>query len=104
MFNLGLRTGAVLLMMAAGAAQAADALPVGEYACFGVGGRIMIGLGFKVTSPGRYTDLDGGNSGHFVLTPGSVTFQGGHLDGQVGRELKNSWFRIGAQAACERLR
>ena len=77
------------------------ALRVGEYACYGSGGRIMIGLGFKVTAPGRFTDLDGKNPGTYVITGSTINFRGGHLDGQQGRELNGANFRIGAQASCE---
>ena len=65
------------------------------------GGRIMIGLGFKVTGGGRYTDLDGKNPGTFAVNGETVSFKGGHLGGQSGRALSNGNFRIGAQASCE---
>lgn len=77
-------------------------LQVGEYACYGAGSRIMAGLAFKVTAPGRYTDLAGGNAGTFTVTGGTISFRGGHLGGQLGRELRGKSFRIGAQASCER--
>lgn len=76
-------------------------LKVGEYACYGSGGQIMAGLGFKVLSGGRYTDLEGGNAGTFVISGDTVKFRGGHLGGQTGRELRDYNFRIGAQASCE---
>jgi hypothetical protein len=75
-------------------------LKVGEYACIGVGGRMMIGLGFKVLSGNRYTDLDGGNKGTFTIAGGKVTFRGGHMEGISGRDLKDNWFTVGAQASC----
>lgn len=75
-------------------------LKVGEYACTGSGGQMMIGLGFKVTSATRYTDLDGKNSGTFTISDGKVTFRGGHLDGIIGRDLKDNWFVVGSQASC----
>ncbi len=81
--------------------RSADALKVGEYACYGSGGRIMIGLGFKVLPSNRYTDLDGKESGTFSISGTTVTFSGGHLDGQTGRNLRNYKFTIGAQAECE---
>jgi hypothetical protein len=73
----------------------------GEYACYGFGGQIMAGLGFKVTAPGRYSDLDGATSGTFSVSGSSVTVRGGHLGGQTGRELTAKGFRIGQQATCE---
>jgi hypothetical protein len=82
-------------------AAAAGTLKTGEYACYGSGGRIMIGLGFKVTGPGRYTDLDGGNAGRFTVSGGKVRFTGGHMDGQVGTMVGGNDFRIGMQARCE---
>ena len=76
-------------------------LKVGEYACYGSGGRLMIGLGFKVLSPDRYEDLDGGNAGSFSVSGTTVTFRGGHLDGQTGRNLRGHTFTIARQADCE---
>jgi hypothetical protein len=76
-------------------------LKVGEYACYGVGGRIMIGLGFKVLAGNRYTNLEGRNPGSFSITGDSVKFRGGHLDGKTGRNLRGHSFTIGAQAECE---
>lgn len=76
-------------------------LKVGEYACYGSGGRIMAGLGFKVLSGNRYTDLGGGNAGTFTVSGDTIKFRGGHLGGQVGREISNYNFKIGAQATCE---
>lgn len=76
-------------------------LKLGEYACYGSGGRILAGLGFTVLSGNRFTDLDGGNAGTYSVNGSTVTFRGGHLDGQTGRDLRNYNFRIGAQASCE---
>lgn len=76
-------------------------LKVGEYACYGSGGRIMIGLGFKVLAGNRYTDLEGGNPGSFVIAGDTVKFRGGHLGGQTGRDLRSFNFTIGANAGCE---
>jgi hypothetical protein len=82
-------------------AAPAGTLRTGEYACYGSGGQIMAGLAFKVTGPGRYTDLDGTTSGTFSVSGSNVTFRGGHLGGQTGRELTDKGFRIGMQATCE---
>ena len=92
-----------LLLSASAASGAAPAgLKPGEYACYGSGGRIMIGPGFKLLGGGRYTDLDGNNPGTVSVSGGNVRFKGGHLDGQAGRELNaKGGFRIGAQASCE---
>jgi hypothetical protein len=62
----------------------------------------MIGLGFRVVGPGRYTDLEGKNRGSFTVSGGMVRFSGGHLGGQTGRDLTSTGsFTIGAQAGCE---
>lgn len=75
-------------------------LKIGEYACTGSGGRMMIGLGFKVVSSGRYTDLAGKRSGTFTISNGLIKFQGGHLTGVSGRDLKDNWFTVASQASC----
>lgn len=79
----------------------AGGLKVGEYACYGSGGRILAGFGFKVLSGNRFTDLEGGNAGSYSVNGGTVAFRGGHLDGQTGRDLRSHNFRIGVQATCE---
>ena len=76
-------------------------LKAGEYACYGSGGQVLAGFGFKVLPGERFTDLDDGNAGTYKIVGSEVTFSGGHLDGTVGRELKNGSFRIGLQASCE---
>jgi hypothetical protein len=76
-------------------------LKVGEYACYGAGGRILAGLGFKVLSGNRYTDLEGDNEGSFSISGTTVTFRGGHLAGQTGRDLRGHNFTLGTQAECE---
>lgn len=75
-------------------------LKPGEYACFGSGGRILIGLGFKALPGGRYTDLDGKSPGTLAVSGDAVVFKGGHLDGQTGRGLRDNRFNIGS-ASCE---
>ena len=86
---------------AARAASKIAGLRTGEYACYGVGGKVLIGLGFKVLPSSAYTDLDGKNRGSFSVAGGVVSFHGGHLGGQQGHDLYNGNFRIGAQASCE---
>lgn len=98
-------TGEVGQIRSAPAAPARQADPaglkVGEYACYGSGGRAMAGLAFKVLSGNRYGDLDGAEQGTFAISDTTVRFSGGHLDGQVGRDLRGHSFTIGAQAECE---
>ncbi|MBP9946702.1 MAG: hypothetical protein KBH14_09920 [Vicinamibacteria bacterium] len=79
----------------------ATGLKIGEYACYGSGGRILAGFGFRVLSGNRFTDLEGGNAGSYSVNGSTVVFRGGHLGGQTGRDLRNYNFRIGAQATCE---
>lgn len=76
-------------------------LKIGEYACYGSGGTLLIGLGFKALSGGRYTDLDNKSAGTYVVSGTTVTFRGGHLGGQTGRDLKNYKFTLGTLAGCE---
>ena len=83
------------------AAQAVAGLKLGEYACYGSGGQILAGFGFKALPGDRYTDLEDANPGTYVVTGEIVTFNGGSLEGTVGRELNNGNFRIGSQANCE---
>ena len=83
-----------------GTVTADGGLKLGEYACYGSGGSILIGLGFKVLSGNRYTDLDGKEHGTFSISSDNVTFRGGHLDGQVGTNLKDYKFNIHS-ASCE---
>lgn len=64
-----------LLMLAARQAMAADALKTGEYACYGSGGRPLIGLGFKVQAGSRYTDLDDKSPGTYAISGTAVTFK-----------------------------
>lgn len=75
-------------------------LKLGEYACYGSGGNVLIGLGFKVLAGNKYTDLDGKEHGTFSIQGDTVTFHGGHLDGQVGKNLKDYKFTIHS-APCE---
>ncbi len=94
-------TGAPKATPGAAPKGAGGGLTVGEYACYGSGGQILAGFGFKALGNGRYTDLEGGNPGSYSVNGDTVTFRGGHLDGTVGRALDSGNFRIGAQATCE---
>ena len=109
--NIALNTTLVLVLFCAlgffahaaapTAAQPIIGLKLGEYACYGSGGQLLAGFGFKALPGGHYTDLEDANAGTYVVAGEIVTFSGGSLDGTVGRELKNGAFRIGAQASCE---
>ena len=76
-----------ILALAAVPANAAGLQP-GEYACAGSGGRILIGLGFRLNADGTYTDLAGGSAGRVAFSGTNVTFVGGHLNGQVGTNVR----------------
>jgi hypothetical protein len=96
---------ASLVFLTLAATPAAAALMTGEYACVGSGGSVLIGLGFRVLANGTYTDLDNTTSGRLSYGGGetTVTFIGGHLDGQVGRDLRGGRsFRINA-ISCSRM-
>jgi hypothetical protein len=83
------------------AAPAPARLTPGEYACSGSSG-ILIGLGFRLKADGTYTDLNGGSMGRVIYNGGSVSFMGGHLAGQVGRNIKGGTsFEMGS-FACSR--
>lgn len=76
------------------------ALKPGEYVCYGSGGRILAGLGFKLLPGGRYTDLEGGNAGRIAVSAGQISFVGGHLGGRTARRLGGNSFAFG-QTECE---
>ena len=98
--RIGLAAAALVFVLASGPASAAGLQP-GEYACAG-SGRILIGLGFKLDANGSYTDLDGKNAGRVVESGGNISFVGGHLAGQVGRNVRGGTnFEIGA-ISCSR--
>lgn len=80
----------IAFFLAGGAVRPAGAagLQAGEYACAGSGGRILIGLGFKLRADGTYTDLDAKTSGSVAYSGSNVNFVGGHLAGQVGRNVR----------------
>lgn len=78
-----------------------SSMPTGEYACYGSGGRLLIGLGFRNLGNGKYTDLDRKSTGTYTIQGGTITFHGGHLDGQTGRNLRGSKFVLGSMVSCE---
>jgi hypothetical protein len=82
-------------------AVADDGLKVGEYVCYGSGGKVLIGAGFKVIDDSNYTDLDNTVSGTYAVEGNTVTFTGGHLDGETGHDLQNGTFTIGMGVDCE---
>lgn len=77
-------------------------LYVGEYACYGTMGRMMTGMGFRL-SGSRYVDLDGRRGGSYVYNAGAGTirFNGGFLDGQTGSGVTNAGFQVSSTVNCE---
>ena len=98
---------AVLAMSAVGIGLASPAragLPAGEYSCIGVGGQVLAGLGFRTDGNGNYRSLDNADPGRIVdAGPGTIKFQGGFLDGQLGTGVKGIDFNIHS-ASCQRIR
>ena len=84
------------------AALADAALPLGEYGCIGSGTTQLAGMGSKLLPGGRYTDLDGGSPGTYTITGNTISFHGGHLDGQTGRDIRNQGYTIGRMVSCQK--
>lgn len=93
---IGMCAAAALIIAADIGGAAAASLQLGEYACAGSSG-ILIGLGFKLNADGSYTDLDAKSSGRVVDSGSNISFVGGHLAGQVGRNVRGGKnFEIGS--------
>ena len=71
-------------------------LYVGEYACYGTGGRMMTGMGFILLSNGKYYDLDKKRDGSYSYNKQQATIQftGGFLSGQKGTGVKQTGFKL----------
>jgi hypothetical protein len=78
-------------------------LHVGEWACYGTGGRLMTGMGFRLQPNGGYVDLDNRRAGRYSYNKAAatITFQGGFLDGQSGKSSKPNSFQISNTVSCE---
>lgn len=76
---------------------------LGEYACYGTGGRMMTGMGFVLDDDGTYVDLDGERGGDWEYDEGnaSIQFADGFLDGQTGTGVTASGFQISSTVSCE---
>lgn len=85
------------------AAKNAASLYVGEYACYGTGGRLMAGMGFHLKAGGAYNDGDGRRGGTYGYdtSRATISFRGGFLDGQTGRNVQSSGFELSATVRCE---
>lgn len=88
---------------AAKAAVGAGSLYVGEYACYGTGGRLMAGMGFRLQTGGRYVDVDGGRGGKYdyLTKESTIAFRGGFLDGQKGTHVGATGFALSPTVSCE---
>lgn len=84
-------------------APAGGSLPLGEYACYGTGGRLMTGMGFVLDADGSYADLDGERGGDWEHDAGSavISFSGGFLDGQRGTGTSATGFTMTSTVSCE---
>lgn len=78
-------------------------LYIGEYAAYGTGGRLMAGMGMILTSGNRYHDLDKqrGGSYSYNVQAGTISFSGGFLSGQKGKNVNTSGFDISATVHYE---
>ena len=84
-------------------AGADGTLHLGEYACYGTGGSLLVGMGFHLKPGGKYHDLDGGGAGtyHYDAHEATIAFRGGFLDGEVGRQVRNTGFQLTSTIHCE---
>jgi hypothetical protein len=78
-----------------------NAPAIGEWACYGTGGRRL--LGFTLQRGGTYLDGDGARAGTYAhdAAAGTVTFRGGAMDGQVGRNVRANGFALSRTVTCE---
>lgn len=90
---------------AAGAARASGPaeLHVGEWACYGTGGRLLGGLAFTLQADGTYLDGDKKPSGRWArdVAASKLLFRGGHLDGQAGSKLTGQGMTLSNTVSCE---
>lgn len=86
----------------AGKSTAAD-LYMGEWACYGVGSRLMAGMGFVLERDGKYHDVDGERAGSYAYDANSstISFRGGFLAGQTGKNVRASGFQLSSTVSCE---
>jgi len=78
-------------------------LYIGQYACYGTGNRLMAGMGFTLKSNGTYVDLDNKRGGSYIYNPqkATISFNGGFLSGQVGKNVKQSGFQLSNTVTAE---
>lgn len=85
------------------AAPEGGSLYLGEYACYGAGNRLMAGMSFQLERGGKYHDVNGERGGIYVYDAreSTISFRGGFLSEQTGRNVRNSGFQISASVHCE---
>jgi len=78
-------------------------LYIGEYAAYGTGGRLMTGMGMILTADNHYYDLDKKRGGTYSYNQqtGTITFSGGFLSGQTGKNVNTRGFDISATVHYE---
>jgi hypothetical protein len=78
-------------------------LYVGEYACYGTGSRLMAGMGFTLKPNGTYVDLDNKRGGAYTYNAqkATISFSGGFLSGQVGKNVTQSGFQLSNTVTAE---
>jgi hypothetical protein len=78
-------------------------LYLGEWACYGTGGRLMAGMGFVLDRSGKYHDTQGARGGSYAYNAGSSTinFRGGFLSGQIGRNVTSGDMQISSTVNCQ---
>lgn len=83
--------------------NSASKLYIGEYASYGYGNRILAGMGFRLNNDGSYTDIDNKRGGRYVYDSknATITFNGGFLDGEIGRNVKLTGFQLSNTVSCE---
>jgi hypothetical protein len=85
------------------AGSSGASLSPGQWACYGSGGRLLIGLGFIAQANGVYTDLDRKTRGSYTIQGGTITFRGGHLDKMIGENYRNNTFELSG-TSCQPFR
>lgn len=80
-----------------------SSLYIGEYAAYGTGGRLMTGMGMTLTNGNRYYDLDKKRGGtyNYNKKAGTITFIGGFLSGQIGKNVSTKGFDISSTVYYE---
>jgi hypothetical protein len=78
-------------------------LYLGEYACYGAGNQLMAGMSFQLERSGKYHDTSGQRAGNYVYDArvSTISFRGGFLSNQTGRNVRNTGFQLSSSVHCE---